>query len=201
MEQNQQEAVQTAQESVAVVTNGSTPHARLLALRASLEELIDVAKSCYISIDEHIELNEPLQATNLLQELSHAKKLIKGVEQGIRAIRGVVAPAEPYTPTQPTEAPSIQPAGLVLGKPCYISAGLAKLIESYVILGDANDRSLDAIVEGMGDEFNRQTEDKIDTLVTQPMCDVCDVILDLIKEHIYQALSGRYMLNKDSYTL
>lgn len=201
MEQNQQEAVQTAQESVAVVTTNESTNARLLALRASLEELIDVAKSCYISIDEHIELNEPLQATNLLQELSHAKKLIKDVRQGIRAIRGVVAPAEPYTPTQPTQAPSIQPAGLVLGKPCYISAGLAKLIESYVIASDANDRILDAIMAGMGDEYNRNTEDKIDTLVTQPISDVGDVILDLIKEHIYEALSDRYMLNKESYTL
>lgn len=201
MEQNQQEAVQTAQESVAVVTTNESTNARLLALRASLEELIDVAKSCYISIDERIELNEPLQATNLLQELSHAKTLIKGVEQGIRTIRGVVAPAEPYTPAQPTEAPYIQPAGLVLGKPCYISDRLAKLLESYVILGDASDRALDAIEEGMGDEFNRKTEEKIDKLVTQPISDVGDVILDLIKEHIYEALSDRYLLNKDSYTL
>lgn len=99
------------------------------------------------------------------------------------------------------EACTPQPAGLIFGKPCYLSERFTKLLEGYITISDACSEAMDAVVEALGRDISQRQDDELDRTIVQPMGDADDAILKLIEGHIYEAFSDRYMRAKESYTI
>lgn len=101
------------------------------------------------------------------------------------------------------EACTPQPAGLIFGKPCYLSERFTKLLEGYITISDACSEAMDAVTDALGGvkDISQHQDDELDRTIVQPMCDADNAILKLIEGHIYEAFSDRYMRAKESYTI